>query len=116
MTALELRFDSLAASSTIDTSAAHDTCPSEKVHLHFHGGEEDVDHGSPDDTYIHVKLDVEDHHDYHGHGGHRRFHDPEGTCSHYTLNRNRNATLFQCKVHEVLLKVLETMSLRVIKK
>lgn len=81
VTALELRFDSLPASATIDTSAAHDTCPSEKVHLHFHGGEEDVDHGSPDDTYIHVKLDVEDHHDYHGHGGHRRFHDPEDEFS-----------------------------------
>lgn len=60
---LERRLGTLEAGGSGAASAA---CPSEKVHLHFHGDAEEMeDHGSPDDTYVHIKLDVDDHDGYH---------------------------------------------------
>lgn len=66
LSALEDRFEKFMSAGTAHAATSHDTCPSEKVHLHFHGGEQ-VDHGSPDDTYVHIKFDIDDHHDHYEH-------------------------------------------------
>lgn len=70
VTALEERVDTFMSAGSADAATDQASCPSEKVHLHFHGEGEQVDHGSPDDTYVHIKLGVEGRHDDHDHHDH----------------------------------------------